>query len=92
MTAIGCIQLNAPIAIRLVMWGAIPERCKELLPRHEPELTSPVTTERAFNDMLYLCEKYAPLSSLGKYDPEKDISITGTREVYDVMAGANPSL
>ncbi|KAK6842885.1 Altered inheritance of mitochondria protein 32 [Apiospora arundinis] len=46
----------------------------------------------AYNDMLYLCEKYAPSESLGKYDPEKDISITGPREVYDVMAGVNPSL
>ena len=27
--------------------------------------------------MLYLCEKYGPLESLEKYDPEKDISITG---------------
>ena len=32
---------------------------------------------RAYNDMLYLCEKYGPLDSLEKYDPEKDISITG---------------
>ena len=27
--------------------------------------------------MLYLCEKYAPLDSLEKYNPEKDISVTG---------------
>lgn len=27
--------------------------------------------------MLYLCEKYGPLESLEKYDPAKDISITG---------------
>jgi hypothetical protein len=27
--------------------------------------------------MLYLCEKYAPLDTLEKYDPEKDISVTG---------------
>ena len=32
---------------------------------------------RAYNDMLYLCEKYGPLDSLEKYDPEKDVSITG---------------
>ncbi|KAK8082688.1 hypothetical protein PG996_001469 [Apiospora saccharicola] len=52
-----------------------------------------VTTGRAFNDMLYLCEKYAPpLESLEKYDPDKDISVTGKREVYDVMAGARRSL
>ena len=27
--------------------------------------------------MLYLCEKYGPLDMLEKYDPEKDISVTG---------------
>lgn len=32
---------------------------------------------RAFNDMLYLCQKYGPLNSLEKYDPEKDVSVTG---------------
>ena len=32
---------------------------------------------RAYNDMLYLCEKYGPLDSLEKYNPEKDVSITG---------------
>ena len=26
--------------------------------------------------MLFLCEKYAPLESLEKYNPEKDISVT----------------
>ncbi|KAL8768000.1 MAG: hypothetical protein Q9209_005671 [Squamulea sp. 1 TL-2023] len=31
----------------------------------------------AYNDMLYLCEKYAPLASLEKYDLEKDVSVTG---------------
>lgn len=31
----------------------------------------------AYNDMLYLCEKYGPLESLEKYDPAKDISVTG---------------
>jgi protein-ribulosamine 3-kinase len=25
---------------------------------------------RAYNDMLYLCEKYAPLESLERYRPE----------------------
>ncbi len=38
--------------------------------------------------MLFLCEKYAPLDTLEKYDPEKDISVTGITEPYDVMAGA----
>ncbi|KAK8027769.1 hypothetical protein PG991_004825 [Apiospora marii] len=46
----------------------------------------------AFNDMLYLCEKYTPLESLEKYDPDKDISVTGKREAYDVMAGGRSSL
>ena len=32
---------------------------------------------RAYNDMLYLCEKYGPLDSLERYDPEKDVSVTG---------------
>ncbi|KAI0478377.1 Fructosamine kinase-domain-containing protein [Xylariaceae sp. FL0804] len=31
----------------------------------------------AYNDMLFLCEKYAPLSSLEKYDAGKDPSCTG---------------
>lgn len=26
--------------------------------------------------MLFLCEKYAPLESLEKYNPEKDVSVT----------------
>jgi protein-ribulosamine 3-kinase len=38
--------------------------------------------------MLFLCEKYAPLDTLEKYDPEKDISVTGITEPYNVMAGA----
>lgn len=42
--------------------------------------------------MLYLCEKYAPLETLEKYDPEKDISVTGIKETYDVMAGAKQVL
>lgn len=37
--------------------------------------------------MLFLCEKYAPLDTLERYDPDKDISITGVTEAYDVMAG-----
>lgn len=31
----------------------------------------------AYNDMCHLCEKYAPLEGLGKYDTEKDPSVTG---------------
>ncbi|KAK6063190.1 hypothetical protein SCUP515_12630 [Seiridium cupressi] len=32
----------------------------------------------AYND-LFLCEKYGPFDTADKYDPEKDISITGAR-------------
>ena len=42
---------------------------------------------RAYNDMLFLCEKYAPLKSLERYDPEKDIGVTGVVEAYDINAG-----
>lgn len=30
----------------------------------------------AYNDMLYLCEKYAPPDTLERYNPEHDISVT----------------
>lgn len=33
--------------------------------------------DRAYNDMLYLCERYGPLDCLEKYNPEKDVSVTG---------------
>ncbi len=33
--------------------------------------------DRAYNDMLYLCEKYGPLESLEKYDASRDVSVTG---------------
>lgn len=35
---------------------------------------------RAYNDMLHLCEKYAPLENLERYDPAKDISVPGVLE------------
>ena len=35
--------------------------------------------DSAYNDMCYLCEKYAPLEGLGKYDGAKDPSVTGAR-------------
>lgn len=35
----------------------------------------PTTASRAYNDMCYLCEKYAPLEGLGKYDSSKDPSV-----------------
>ncbi|CAG8961665.1 hypothetical protein HYFRA_00006202 [Hymenoscyphus fraxineus] len=41
----------------------------------------------AFNDMLFLCEKYGPLESLEKYDPEKDISVTGAYVHFDILGG-----
>ncbi|KAF2435950.1 hypothetical protein EJ08DRAFT_580000 [Tothia fuscella] len=37
-----------------------------------------VSRSTAYNDMLFLCEKYAPLDTLGRYDPENDISVTRT--------------
>ncbi|KAI0392004.1 Fructosamine kinase-domain-containing protein [Xylariaceae sp. FL0594] len=46
-----------------------------------------VSRQLAYNDILFLCEKYAPLESLEKYDPQKDISVTGIKDKYDVMAG-----
>ena len=36
-------------------------------------------SDSAYNDMCYLCEKYAPLEGLGKYDSGKDPSVTGAR-------------
>jgi hypothetical protein len=38
--------------------------------------------------MLYLSAKFDPLETLERYDPLKDISVTGVTEAYDVMAGA----
>ncbi|KAI1480224.1 Fructosamine kinase-domain-containing protein [Daldinia eschscholtzii] len=38
----------------------------------------------AYNDMLYLCEKYGPLDTLEKYDPEKDISVTGALIPFEI--------
>ncbi|KAI0014867.1 Fructosamine kinase-domain-containing protein [Xylariomycetidae sp. FL0641] len=46
----------------------------------------------AYNDMLYLCEKYAPSKRLEKYDPEHDISVTGVQQPYDIMAGVRAEL
>ncbi|OQV02733.1 hypothetical protein CLAIMM_07878 [Cladophialophora immunda] len=36
-----------------------------------------ISRQIAYNEMLYLCEKYGPLDTLERYDPEKDISVTG---------------
>lgn len=52
---------------------------------------------RAYNDMLFLCEKYAPLETLEKYNPEKDISITrayvqhSTQSMKDAYLGGQPA-
>lgn len=36
---------------------------------------------RAYNDMCYFCEKYAPIEGIDRYDPQKDPSVTGARIV-----------
>ncbi|KAI0115524.1 Fructosamine kinase-domain-containing protein [Nemania sp. FL0031] len=38
-----------------------------------------VTREIAYNDMCYLCEKYAPLATIDKYDPELDPTVMTVR-------------
>jgi protein-ribulosamine 3-kinase len=38
-----------------------------------------MTNGRAYNEMLYLCQEYAPLDTLEKYDPQQDITVTGVR-------------
>ncbi|KAI1873984.1 uncharacterized protein JN550_003253 [Neoarthrinium moseri] len=38
----------------------------------------------AYNDLLFLCEKYAPLASLDKYNPKMDISVTGAHVPFVV--------
>lgn len=51
----------------------------------------------AYNDMLFLCEKYAPLGSLEKYCPEKDISVTcayiqhSTHSMKDAYLNGHPA-
>lgn len=37
--------------------------------------------------MLYLCEKYAPLDGVDKYDPRIDPSLTGARIVPHLAEG-----
>ena len=44
---------------------------------HLEECRIELMKPRAYNDMLYLCEKYAPLEGLGTYRPENDVSVTG---------------
>ncbi|KAH0558951.1 hypothetical protein GP486_004422 [Trichoglossum hirsutum] len=38
-----------------------------------------VMRQTAYNNMCYLCEKYAPIDGIDEYDPQKDPSITGAR-------------
>lgn len=38
-----------------------------------------IAREIAYNDMLYLCQEYAPLDTLERYNPENDITVTGIR-------------
>ena len=38
-----------------------------------------ITRQTAHSDMCYLCEKYAPLESLGRYHSARDPSVTGAR-------------
>lgn len=44
----------------------------------------PTLTHRAYNDMLYLIEKYAPLEGIERYDAEKDISVTGAYTDFEI--------
>lgn len=47
----------------------------------ELELTVPPS--RAYNNMCYLIDKYAPIEGIDKYDPRLDPSVTGAHfEVY----------
>ncbi|WEW60326.1 fructosamine kinase [Emydomyces testavorans] len=41
----------------------------------------------AYNDMCYLCEKYAPLDGIDKYDPQLDPIVAGTSIVPHVREG-----
>ncbi|EAQ82890.1 hypothetical protein CHGG_11066 [Chaetomium globosum CBS 148.51] len=41
----------------------------------------------AYNNMCYLCEKYAPVDGIDKYDPTIDPSITGARIVPHLADG-----
>ncbi|KAH9904667.1 Fructosamine kinase-domain-containing protein [Xylariomycetidae sp. FL2044] len=43
-----------------------------------------ISRKIAYNDMLYLCEKYAPSDNLERYDPGQDISLTGAHTKFVV--------
>ncbi|KAB5516896.1 Fructosamine kinase-domain-containing protein [Coniochaeta sp. 2T2.1] len=40
-----------------------------------------IVRQTAYNNVCYLCEKYAPVAGIDKYDPQKDPSVTGARLV-----------
>lgn len=42
---------------------------------------------RAYNNMCYLCEKYAPIDGIDKYDSRIDPSITGASIVPHLLEG-----
>ncbi|KAK0760796.1 hypothetical protein N5P37_005732 [Trichoderma harzianum] len=46
-----------------------------------------VLRKTAYNNMCYLCEKYAPIGGIDKYDPHIDPSITGARIIPHVDDG-----
>ena len=37
----------------------------------------------AYNDMLFLCEKYGTLPGEDRYDPQKDLQVTGSYKIFD---------
>lgn len=37
----------------------------------------------AYNDMLFLCEKYGELPGQDRYDPQKDLQVTGAYKAFD---------
>ncbi|KAI4157969.1 MAG: hypothetical protein LQ342_007863 [Letrouitia transgressa] len=83
------VYLNSPIYTRLYQHHIEPSepaaewddrnRLYSIHPYLNDSAGHPGSLSRqmAYNDMLYLCEKYGPLDSLEKYSPEKDVSMTG---------------
>lgn len=54
---------------------------------HSSPKESLTFSRRAYNNMCYLCEKYAPIDGIDKYDPMIDPSITGARIVPHLAEG-----
>lgn len=46
-----------------------------------------ILRKTAYNNMCYLCEKYAPIDGIDKYDPRIDPSITGASIVPHLLEG-----